>query len=60
MEDALVHAWDQMRTDMAHNFVGSVRERVEAVIASKGWYMRFGMDSKRPPNHGFFVYLRAD
>jgi hypothetical protein len=41
MEDALVHAWDQMRTEMAQNLVSSMKERIEAVIASKGWYTRF-------------------
>jgi len=41
MEDALVHAWDQMRTEMAHNLVNSMKERIEAVITSKGWCTRF-------------------
>jgi len=40
-EDALMHAWDQMRIETAHNLVDLMEERNEAVIASKGEYERF-------------------
>jgi hypothetical protein len=44
MEDALVCAWDQMRTEMAHNLVNSLKERIEATLRSfsfSSFYMLF-------------------
>jgi transposase len=41
IEDCLVHAWGQIRLQIAHNLVASMPKRIEAVIAAQGWYTRF-------------------
>ena len=41
MEDALVHAWSQIRDRIAYNCVASMPERLEAVIKARGWYTRY-------------------
>ena len=37
-EDALIHAWDQLSMETAHNLVDLMEKRIEAVIASRDWY----------------------
>jgi hypothetical protein len=41
MEDALVHAWGQIRDQVAYNSVSSMPERIQACIRAKGWYTQY-------------------
>ena len=41
MEDALVHAWSQIRDVVASNCVSSMPDRIQAVITAGGWYTRY-------------------
>jgi transposase len=41
MEDALVHAWDTLDSEIVHNCVESMQKRCRAVVESRGWYTRY-------------------
>jgi hypothetical protein len=41
MEDALVHAWGQIRDQIAYNCVNAMPERIQACIRAKRWYTQY-------------------
>jgi len=41
MATALKECWPQIRPDIRENCVGSMPNRVQAVIEAKGWYTKY-------------------
>jgi hypothetical protein len=41
MENALVHAWGQIRDQIVYNCVSSMPKRIQACVRAKGWYTQY-------------------